>query len=204
MTKSLLISIFSVALFFVACSGNKNKEEETYVFTPPAGDTIDPNTPFYPFPDYIRNQIMYVDTTPFGIEKTVEINGKLIASSFITKENFKEMAGKFLEVDPNNPALKPEYRETSFTDLSINRITFSLNTKNSSLPLQHADVLLNADNQQVKNVLLRKELISPDSSVSQHLVWVDKMHFQISEIITRKDKSEYTRVTRVVWDKPLE
>lgn len=191
-------------VLFWACKNNQGKQDESYVFTPPADDTVDPKTPFYPYTDYIRSQMAYVDTTPLGIEKKVEINGKPVDSAFITKEVFREMAKTFIEIDPNDPAIKPDYRETSFKDLSINRITFSIETKNSKLPLQQADILLNADNQQVKNVLLRKQLNSPDSSVLQHLVWVDKMHFQISEIITRKDKTEYTRVTRVVWDKPLE
>lgn len=191
-------------LLLSACKGENNSPQETTIINTPPTDTADPNTPLYPFTDYIRRQVMYVDTTPFGIEKTVEINGKTISSAFLTKDDFKQMAGSFLEIDPNTTALKPQYTETSFKDLSINRITFSIETKNAGLPLQRADILLNADNQQVKNVLLRKQLISADSTVLQHLLWVDKMHFQISEIVTRKDKTEYTRVTRVVWDKPLE
>jgi hypothetical protein len=56
----------------------------------------------------------------------------------------------------------------------------------------------------VKNVVLRKQVNYGDSSSMQHLVWVDKMHFQISETITKKDNNTFNRVTRVVWDKPLE
>lgn len=204
MFKSFTILFPVLALVLFSCSGNGGQKEPEFVFTPPIKDSADPNMPFYPFRDYIQNQIAYVDTTPFGIEKRIEINGKPTDSGFISKEAFKLMANSFLEIDPNAPDLKPNYTENSFTDLSTNRITFSISTKNSSLPLQNADVLLNADNQQVKNVYLRKLLISPDSNVLQHLVWVDKMHFQVSETITRKDQSSYTRVTRVVWDKPLE
>lgn len=197
-----LIPVFSVVFF--ACTANNSQQEQEYVFTPPSEDSVDPNIPFYPFPDYLKNQIAYVDTTPFGIEKRTDINGKMIDSGFISKDSFKVLAKAFLQIDPNEPALKPSYTENSFTDLTTNRITFSISTKNGALPLQTADILLNADNQQVKNVVLKKQLLSPDSNVLQHLVWVDKMHFQISETITRKDKTSYTRVTRVVWDKPLE
>jgi hypothetical protein len=204
MFKPILYLLPALALVFFSCSGNGGEPEPEYVFTPPAEDSVDPDIPFYPYLDYLHNQIAYVDTIPVGIEKRVEINGKLTDSGFISKDSFKVLSNVFLEIDPNNPALKPNYTENSFTDLTINRITFSLSTKNGNLPLQTADILLNADNQQVKNVLLKKQLISPDSSVLQHLVWVDKMHFQISETITRKDHSSYTRVTRVVWDKPLE
>jgi hypothetical protein len=200
--KFYLIPAFALVLY--ACSGNNNQPGQEYVFTPPVEDTVDPNIPFYPYLDYIQNQIAYVDTTPLGIEKRVEINGKVTDSGFISRDSFKILANSFLEVNPNDPALKPDYSENSFTDLSINRITFSISTKNGSLPLQTADILLNAENQQVKNILLRKQVVSPDSNAMQHLIWVDKMHFQISETITRKDKSSYTRVTRVVWDKPLE
>jgi len=204
MFKSFMNFFLVLVLALCSCKGNGGQPEQEYVFTPPIEDSADPNMPFYPFRDYINNQIAYVDTTPFGIEKRIEINGRITDSGFITKEAFKLMANSFLEIDPNNPDLKPNYTENSFTDLSTNRITFSISTKNGNLPLQNADVMLNADNQQVKNVYLRKLLISPDSNVLQHLVWVDKMHFQISETITRKDQLSYTRVTRVVWDKPLE
>jgi hypothetical protein len=204
MFKPFLFLLPVLALVLSSCSGNGGQPEQEYVFTPPVEDTVDPNTPFYPFHDYIRSQITYVDTMPFGIEKRIEINGKLTDSGFISKEYFKEMANSFLEIDPNSPALKPSYTENSFTDLTTNRITFSISTKKSDLPLQNADILLNAENQKVKNVLLKKYIHSPDSTILQYLVWVDKMHFQISETITRKNQASYTRVTRVVWDKPLE
>jgi hypothetical protein len=204
MFKPLIYLLPALALVLCSCSGNGGQTEQEYIFNPPTPDSVDPNIPFYPFIDYIHNQIAYVDTIPVGIEKRVEINGKVTDSGFISKEAFKRIANLFMETDPNTAALKPNYTENSFTDLTTNRITFSISTKNSSLPLQNADILLNADNQQVKNVLLKKQLISPDSNVLQYLVWVDKMHFQISETITRKDQTSYTRVTRVVWDKPLE
>jgi hypothetical protein len=204
MFKPIFYLIPVLAMVFYGCSGNNGQQEKEYVFTPPAEDSVDPNIPFYPFLDYLNNQITYVDTTPFGIEKRTDINGRSNDSGFISKDSFKVLAKAFLQIDPNDAALKPNYTENSFTDLTTNRITFSISTKNAALPLQTADILLNADNQQVKNVLLKKQLLSPDSNVLQHLVWVDKMHFQISETITRKDKTSYTRVTRVVWDKPLE
>ncbi len=205
MSKSFFYLLPVIGLVFFSCTGNSDPAEHEYVFNPPQADSAEVNAPFYPYHDYLRSQIAYVDSTPLGIEKTMEVNGKLTDSGFISKDAFRALAQAFLEIDPNNPALKPDYTETSFTDLTTNRITFSISTKNDSLPLQNADILLNADNQQVKNVLLKKRLVWPDSSCVQHLVWVDNFHFQISETIAKKSNGRsYTRVTRVVWDKPLQ
>ncbi len=167
-------------------------------------DTTGSNEPLYPFIDYIRGQIAYVDSTPFGIEKIVSLNGKTIDSGFISKGLFKKEARPFLEVNPNEASLKKLYKENSFSDLTIGRVTFSITAKDASLKLQQADILVNPQNDLVKNVILRKQLTYPDSTVMQTLLWTDKMQFQVSETISSKNKESYSRVTKIVWDKPLE
>jgi hypothetical protein len=195
----------SLLTLLAACSDTeKHSQDKDFDFMPESATTPDPDEPFYPYADYILNQLAYIDTTPFAIEKTVSIDGVLKDSSFVQKDELNRMAGQFTDIDPNHPDIKAMYRESSFQDLTINRLTFSIVAQVDSLPLQQADILLNPENQSIKNVILRKQWSRGDSSVSQHLLWVHNMHFQISEMISHNNGKNYTRVIRIVWDKPLE
>lgn len=194
-------------LLFVCSFGCKQKNTQEHSIHPPSRtleEQQDPNEPFYPFIDFIHAQVAYVDSTPFAIEKIVTINDKTIDSNFISKSDFKLWASEFTAIDPNHASIKPKYKETSLQDLSINRITFSINAIDPNLPLQQADVLVNPENEKVKTVILRRIWEKADSTVSQHLVWIDNRHFQISETIFPKDKEPYTRVTKVIWDRDIE
>jgi hypothetical protein len=204
MYKVIFVCISVLVIFLFACGNNQENKEEEYIFNPVAEDTVDSDEPLYPFVDYINGQLAFIDSTPFGIEKTISIDGKTIDSGFTSKTELRSLAQNFISTDPNQPDLKPRYRETSFNDLTLNRVTFTISAQDPELPLQQADILLNPENQKVKNVVLRKQFTQGDSSVKQHLVWVDKMHFQISETITGKDQKGYHKITRIVWDKPLE
>jgi hypothetical protein len=204
MFKFLCAVLAAFVMFIIGCTNNPEPAGDIIVIPPVLEDTQNSNEPFYPFIDYINNQLAYIDSTPFGIEKILTINGKTIDSTYISKSELKKLAQQFILINPDDPSLKPYYLESSFNDLTLNRLTFSITAQNAALPLQQADILLNPENQMVKNVVLRKQVNYGDSSSMQHLVWVDKMHFQISETITKKDNNTFNRVTRVVWDKPLE
>lgn len=203
MIRIAFLSAIVFYMLFACCSCNESAPKEGEIIVAEE-DTTGSNEPLYPFIDYILAQISYVDSTPFGIEKIVSINGKIIDSGFISKELFKKEAQAFLEVNPNESSLKKLYKENSFSDLTIGRVTFTIAAKDASLKLQQADILVNPQNDLVKNVILRKQSTYPDSSVMQTLLWTDKMQFQVSETISPKNKDTYNRVTKIIWDKPLE
>lgn len=203
MKAKSLLTLALCPLFIVACTSKGHHPSENDLVVA-REDTSGSNEPLYPFVEYIQNQIAYVDTTPFGIVKTVHLNGKTVDSAFIDKSLFRKEAQAFLEVNPNDSTIRKLYQESSFNDLTISRITFSITALDKTLNLQQADILVNPQNDMVKNVILKKQFDYPDSSVQQTLLWNDKMQFQVSETISPKNKEPYTRVTRIVWDKPLE
>jgi len=156
----------------------------------------------YPYPQYIQSQIAYVDSAQLGIEMVVQENGKTIDSGFIDRQAFRKLALNFLQPDPNQKDLRPEYEENSFKDLTLNTITFSITTKNPRLDLQRADILLNPDTKQVKYLVLKKQHETEFGYANTSLMWRHNMNFQIATSIVGKDGIEHSKLVRVVWDKP--
>ena len=200
-----LFKIMAACLLLLACKQKPDPSGEDFSgFSPPVDSTINYNEPVYPYLDYIQEQIKMVDTIPYAIERILIVDGKTIDSSFVSKDVFKNEARAFLEINPNDSSLRKHYIESSFNDLTLGLVTFSISSQEADLKLQQADILVNPDNNAVKNLILRKQFSAADSSVEQMLLWKDKMHFQISEVITKKDNSTYYRVLKIIWDKPLE
>ncbi len=159
--------------------------------------------PLYPFAQYLANELAYIDSMPLAVEQVTHQNGKTIDSGFVDKKLFKSAIAFFTSIDPNISALRSQYTETSFNDLSTESITFSITTNNAALPLQHADVLLNPNTQQVKSVSLKINQQTPDSSVSTQVLWKHHMKCQLAQTIDYKDGRSINRIPEYVWDKPF-
>lgn len=190
MRFTLLLSFFSFP--FLSCHNSSVRLQESRK-----------NEALYPYPQYIESQIAYVDSAQLGILMTVQEDGVMTDSGFISREAFKKIASEFLTPDPNNNNIRDEYEETSFKDLTLNTITFSITTKNPKLPLQQADVLLNPDTKQVKYLVLKKQILTKDGVASSNLMWRHNMNFQIITSITEPGGKEKSKLIRVVWDKPV-
>lgn len=159
--------------------------------------------PLYPFPQYLANELAYIDSMPLVVEKIVRENGVVIDSGMIDKPSFKNAIAFFTSIDPNTVNLRPKYEETSFNDLSTEAVTFSISTQDKSLPLQQADVLLHPTTQQVKSLALQLQQSSGDSTVTSHVLWKHHMKCQLAQTIDYKDGRSINRITEFVWDKPF-
>lgn len=166
------------------------------------GSAADTLVPLYPFPQYLTDQIRYVDSMPLGVERVVKLNGRTIDSGYIDKAAFKAAVAPFAAIDPNLASLRPSYTETSFNDLTLGTITFSISCTDSTAVLQKADVLLHADTKKVKYVLLEMTQANDDSVLYRRINWVHNMRCQVAETIQKKDSS-YDRITEYIWDKPM-
>lgn len=195
----ITILLFPLFLLSFAC---KQKSKNTTSNTP-SSDTLS-KEPLYPYPQYIQDQIKYVDSAPLAIEMHSFENGIRIDSTLISRDKFHELAAEFMSPDLNTKELRPLYTEKSFQDLTINSITFSISAKDQSLPLQQADVLLNPETKVVKNIIIKKQSQRGDSSESRTLLWVNNMNFQIISSVSAKDGKPVDRVIKVIWDKPRE
>ncbi len=197
--KCIHLSLPVIFLFF-AC---KNQSPATTSTGGKDTSKVANNESLYPYPQYILAQIRRLDSVQLGIEKVVYENGVKKDSVFITREEFKQIATAFMVPDLNETKWRNEYEETSFRDLSLNTITFTIAAKNEHLPVQKADVLLNPDTQEVKYVVIKKEEKKDGYYESSNLMWVNNMNFQIVTSRTGTDGKELKKFVKVTWDKPI-
>ncbi|TAD85549.1 MAG: hypothetical protein EAY75_11190 [Bacteroidetes bacterium] len=192
----------AAVLFFLlwACKSGTAPTKPAPTITDSTG-TAAAMEPLYPFTQYLKEQIAYVDSTPFAIEKTVYQNGKRTDSGLITHAEFLALAAPFCQYDVNSSPLRTMYNEESFSDLSLNNITFSITSSNPSLPLRQATVLLLPETKRVKNVILQVNTTKGDTTIVDNMLWVHNQSFQISSTLYYGNQRQ-TRNTKVVWDKP--
>jgi len=197
--------LFSITLCIAALAACKNQASPMTAKDSLAAiqDSIK-NAPFYPIAQYINDQIKYVDSTPLAIYKFTFINSKQVDSVVIDRDAFHQLAKEFKEPDLNQKDIKPNYTEDSFEDLTINTLTFTYATTNRDLELQQADVLLNPENHQVKNVMFRKNRIVGDTSVSVNGLWKNNMNFQLNYNMSPSKGTAFTKQVKVIWDRPME
>ena len=157
---------------------------------------------FYPFPQYIMGQLEYVDTMPLAVAMIKTVNGKTVDSGYVDKKLFREAVLPFLQEDPNLAEWKNGFKESSFEDLSLNAITFTISATQPNSSLRQADVLLNPLTKKVKTVNIRKIRNNGDSSIFQNLLWTHNYRSQLVEDITLKNGTHQQMITQFIWDIP--
>jgi hypothetical protein len=189
--KQLLTGL--LILGFFACKSDdeasKSKEEKVSVF--------------YPFPQYLQEQVAYIDSMPLAIEYLRSVDGKRVDSTFFDKAEFGKLVAGWLEDDPNKSSLKNAFKEQSFQDLTLNTLTFTITSNSEKTRLQQADILLQPETKKVKNVILKRQWTGGDSTVTQTVFWVHNMKCQVSEEISFNSGRSYTQVKDFVWDRPI-
>lgn len=198
-----LFVLFASALLLISCGDSTQTNESSANVSESSEDSAESKEPLYPFTQYLSGQVAYVDSTPLAVEKIVKLNGVTTDSGYIDKAAFRTAMNAFTTIDPNTYALRSHYKEVSFQDLSIPSLTFSITSKDTSLPLQQADILLNPDTKRVKHVVLNFITTTGDSTVTKRVLWDHNMKCQIMESIEFTDGKQYTRITQYIWDKPF-
>jgi hypothetical protein len=193
--------IFFIAFILVLCCCTGPNSQGTAAEAAMAEDSAALREPLYPFAQYLAQQIAYVDSTPFAIERITHVDGQLVDSGLTTHDIFTEIAAPLATIDVNSASLRPFYRETSFNDLTLDALTFNIATQKADLPLQEATVLLQPESKAVKNVMLRINRREGDSLVTQRVLWVHNKNFTISRTVDFGNR-RYTKTTKIIWDRP--
>jgi hypothetical protein len=183
----LLLFIFTSFLF--SC---KNKPKAL------AKKSTQDSTQFYPIADFIKEQISFVELRDFEIHYKKEVAGK-IDSSIISKEIFRKIASPFLDKDIS--ALKQNFTESVFQDLSTNSYTLNYRAKLANEPIQNIDILLFENSKTVKRLFILTQLQKSDSSILQHHNWTANKNFQVTTSIKTNAGFTSNEIIQVYWKK---
>jgi hypothetical protein len=183
--KSFLIPCILILL--VSCSGNDEKKFEQE------------DKSFYPIGSFIRSELALVDSLPIAVFKYT-IKDQKTDTQLLAKPAFRNIAETFLTPDITVDPLKKKYKETVFMDATINTITFSYTAEDSSSEIQKIDVFINPETDRVKNIYVEKIIRGVDSSITQKMIWIAGKHFQVSTLVTHKNKAEESLQEKYSWD----
>ena len=190
-----ITKIFSASvllILFVACNNQPQMESKFKTVT---SDT----TQFYPLKNYLISQIKTVDKSEDKISKVTITDGHK-DSALITKETFDLLAKNFIEFNIADSSVKKFYTQNIFLDQTTNSNTFTYTTNNEDLPIQSAEVLLDAASNDVKRIFFTVMAHSGDSSITKKMGWKNNSSFFINSIIQQKDKKETVQQTTVSWN----
>ncbi len=154
---------------------------------------------FYPVVSYIRQQINLVHSTSYFISVIKTSNGKR-DSIKLNVHQFDSLAQPFLDCDITNLPLKKNYQASVFKDESTKSYTLNYTAIDRSLPIQSIDILLNEDNQEVKNIFINTFENADDSSVTQKMGWQPYHNFYINRIIQYKNTQQSIEQIVVIWN----
>jgi hypothetical protein len=183
---------YLVAFWFlfivIGCSENKTPGVQVN------NDTVQ----FFQLKQFINSEIAGVKRTPYFIFRIVEQEGKK-DSTPVSNDAFVQMSQPFIDADINDPKLKKYYTESVFADQSTASYVLNYTANDASMQVQNIDVMLNAEDQKVKRIDIRKIYNLNDTSFTEHLVWKPNESFQVIKTAVL-DTIQTTSQTRVIWN----
>ena len=186
-------SFFSILLFsFIIFSCRNTTSSNEAVKT---SDT----TNFYPFIEYLNQQIQDVNNTPYFIYKISIKDGKK-DSTVIAPPTFDSLAHLFVQHDITKPPLKKFYTENIFEDASTDSYTITYTSSNPKTHIQNVDILLGREDQQVKWIFMNKIEMKDSSMIALKMGWRPDRRFYINKISTDSTGKEHEEQNTIVWN----
>jgi hypothetical protein len=194
--KRINLLVPALILLAVAC---KNKPKQTEG-AETAQDSLE-NKNYLPVADFIRNDIIRVDSFSGGIVRKVTIDGKK-DSNYIQLPTFHQLANQFLLPELDSASFHTHFNESSLMDETTQMINFIYNGKQADWPLRNVMVYLKPSltSDQVNRIYMEKEFMSGDTSVQQRFTWKLREFFYIITVKQPKNGPAVTTMDKVIWD----
>ncbi|MFY8127696.1 MAG: hypothetical protein ACOVMM_04915 [Chitinophagaceae bacterium] len=141
-----ILSLLFCISFIVSCNSTNNQ---------PPLETVKDTTNFYPLNVMLDNQLADLQRSPFYIYKKTTINNKMVDSIAFPLDSLYKVIQQFKQYNIDTVGKKEYYTESSFQDLSTNSISLVYTTTNSNMEVINQTILLNQDNNNLKNALVR-------------------------------------------------
>lgn len=190
--KMLLVFIFLLLLLGTACTSKKpaGKNQQAQL-----ADTAK----FYPLRNFFKEQIQYVDLRNFPIYQLKTTDG-VKDSSAITKDQFIQLAGIFLQHDISEPAVKVLYQESVFQDLGTASVTINYTTTRADAAVKNIDILLDEGTNLVKRVFIRCQHTSGDTTIEEQCNWKANKSFQLNRTYRTPGGYQKEELNYINWN----
>ncbi|THU41447.1 hypothetical protein FAM09_04890 [Niastella caeni] len=185
------------ALIFLAIACKQTKQPAGTVQS--AEDSL--ASSFLPVADFIRNDIMKVDSFSGGIVRKVNIDGKK-DSTFIQLPAFHQLANQFLLPELDSASFHEHFREHSLMDETTQMVNFIYSLKQPDWPLRSVMVYLTPtlEVDKVNRIYMEREFTRGDTTIQQKLTWKMQAYFYIVTIRQPKNGPAVTSMEKVIWD----
>lgn len=195
--KPIKLLLPALLLLAVAC---KHKPKQPAAETPESNDSV-ANSGYLPVADFIKNDIIKVDSFAGGILKRVNKNGKK-DSVYIQIPEFKKLAGQFLLPELDSASFSQHMTESSLMDNTSEMLNFIYMPKQVDWPLRKVMIYLKPSlaDDKVDRIYIEKEFTRGDTSIHQKLNWKIQEYFYTITIQQPNNGPAVTTLEKVIWD----
>jgi hypothetical protein len=165
----------------------------------------------FPVLDFIKAQIANVDTSVYSIVKLVPKTDSTYDTTYVKREEFKQLAKDFLETPDISKTLGGKYTEERMMNNDLGLAVFIATPKDADLEVRRQEVRIepggdapDAINDKIKSIYIEKVKNDKDSSVMKRMTWYTDRKFQIVTITQKANNEEKTSVMEVVWNQENE
>ncbi|UEG51161.1 hypothetical protein LK994_06695 [Ferruginibacter lapsinanis] len=157
---------------------------------------------FFPVTSFLKGQLTIIDSLPITPLYKITVKEKM-DSQWLKKDELRKFLQPFMSSEINETNLTSLFKETKFSDLSINAITFTYDPiaqLPDSVQLHHWDVYVNPETGVVNKIYLVKEFKEGKKNITQQLTWQTGKYAKIVSIETKPDESsEIMKEEEIIW-----
>ncbi len=187
----------AVLLLLQCCTGN-NQPAET---STDGGDTTERS--FFPVTSFIKGQLLVLDSIPITPLLLTTVNGKT-DSSWIAKNKLDTVLDPFLHPEITATNLTSFFKETKFSDQTINAVTFTydpIGLLPDSIKLRHWDVYIQPETGNVEKVYIVKTTADKQQNLTIQLTWQVNKSAKITTILNKPDGTmQLLKEELLLWD----
>src|SRR5436190_2992696 len=160
----------------------------------------------FPVLDFIKAQVANVDTSVYSIIKLVPKTDSTYDTTYVKREEFKQLAKDFLETPDISKTFGGKYTEERMMNNDLGLAVFIATPKDQDLEVRRQEVRIEPDppNDKIKSIYIEKMKNDKDSSVTKRMTWYADRKFQIVTITQEPNGEEKTSVMEVVWNQENE
>jgi hypothetical protein len=180
--RTVSAALLLTTLFYFSCKQKKND--------------------VFPAIDFIKGQIANVDTSVYRILKLVPVTDSTYDTTYVKREDFKNLANDFVETPDISKKFGGKYTEERMMNNELGLAVFIATTRDEDLEVRRQEVRILPDppNDKVQSIYIERLNSNKDSSVLKRMTWYADRKFQVITITQKKNQEEKTSVMQVVWN----